>query len=396
MGCCTALYLARRGFRVVLFDEAITPFSGASRWNEGKIHLGYLYSAAPTLETARLLVPGGLAFRRLTEDLIGRSIASVTTMEDDVYLIHRGSVVSAETSHAYYQSVAAMVRDHPDAAAYLEDARRSTVVALTAAEIEGLADPALILAGYRVLERSVSTRWIADRFVEAVEAEPRIALALKDRVTDLSSAGGVGQGPWYVHSTSGRHGPFDYVVNALWQGRPAIDQRVVGEDADSLRHHRYRLALFVHVNHPVDVPSMLIGVGPYGDLKNYGNGDFYLSWYPAGMLLEREGGRHPEPPELDADRRRAVATQTFESLGSLLPGALRVRQHAGDVEVQGGWVYAQARGSLDDPRSSLHQREKLGIKWFGTYVSVDTGKYSVAPFLARAVAERIAGAEGLG
>ena len=42
MGCATALWLARRGDRVTLIDAGDRPFAGASRWNEGKIHLGYL------------------------------------------------------------------------------------------------------------------------------------------------------------------------------------------------------------------------------------------------------------------------------------------------------------------------------------------------------------------
>ena len=54
-----------------MFDKAPLPLRGASRWNEGKIHLGYLYAADPSLETARRVLPGGLAFRRLVESLIG-------------------------------------------------------------------------------------------------------------------------------------------------------------------------------------------------------------------------------------------------------------------------------------------------------------------------------------
>ena len=57
MGGATALFLARRGVRVVLFDAAAEPFCGASRWNEGKIHLGFLYSGDPSLRTARRLLP---------------------------------------------------------------------------------------------------------------------------------------------------------------------------------------------------------------------------------------------------------------------------------------------------------------------------------------------------
>src|SRR5688572_13211108 len=96
MGCSTALFLARRGIKVVVFDSEPAPFSGASRWNEGKIHLGYLYSASPSLDTARLMLPGGLAFKRLVEELIGRSIAPITSGEDDTYLVHRESVVGPD------------------------------------------------------------------------------------------------------------------------------------------------------------------------------------------------------------------------------------------------------------------------------------------------------------
>jgi glycine/D-amino acid oxidase-like deaminating enzyme len=51
MGGATALFLARRGVEVVLFEAAPAPFAGASRWNEGKIHLGFLYAADPSLRT---------------------------------------------------------------------------------------------------------------------------------------------------------------------------------------------------------------------------------------------------------------------------------------------------------------------------------------------------------
>lgn len=53
MGSATALFLARRGHLVSLYDAADSPFSAASRWNEGKIHLGYIYSADPSLKSAR-------------------------------------------------------------------------------------------------------------------------------------------------------------------------------------------------------------------------------------------------------------------------------------------------------------------------------------------------------
>jgi glycine/D-amino acid oxidase-like deaminating enzyme len=388
MGASTALYLARRGARVVLFDEADAAFSGASRWNEGKIHLGYLYSAAPTLDTAQRMVPGGLAFKPLVEDLIGRSIAPATAAEDDTYLIHRDSVVSADHSRAYFEAIARLVRAHPDAAGYLADARESSVTVLTPREVAALADPEAIVAGFRVLERSVSTRWIAGAYIEALAAEPRITTALREHVTAVTSPRGTGEAPWYVVSASGTHGPFDAVVNALWHGRPAID-RGVADCADRQQHYRYRVALFVRSSRPLSIPSLLIGVGPYGDIKNYNGRDFYLSWYPVGRLVESDGTVPPVTPVLDDAAKRDIAERVFDALSAMLPAVATLRDCAEEISVGGGWVYAQARGTLDDPRSTLHQRDRLGIKWFGTYASVDTGKYSVAPYLARAVADHL-------
>ena len=62
MGCCLALNLARSGVGVTLVDQHAAPMQGASRWNEGKIHLGYLYGADSTLGTVRHVLTGGLRF----------------------------------------------------------------------------------------------------------------------------------------------------------------------------------------------------------------------------------------------------------------------------------------------------------------------------------------------
>src|SRR5581483_10679988 len=93
MGSAAALLLARRGAAVTLYDAAAAPFSGASRWNEGKIHLGFLYAGDPSFETAERLLPGGLAFKPAIEALLGTSLAPAITAQDDVFLIHRDSVV---------------------------------------------------------------------------------------------------------------------------------------------------------------------------------------------------------------------------------------------------------------------------------------------------------------
>src|SRR3954463_15863881 len=74
MGCCLALYLARTGRRVVLFDREPAPMQAASRWNEGKLHLGYLYANDPMLTTAHHVLPGSYAFVPCLEELLSCDI----------------------------------------------------------------------------------------------------------------------------------------------------------------------------------------------------------------------------------------------------------------------------------------------------------------------------------
>src|SRR4029079_18105289 len=84
-----------------------------------------------------------------------------------------------------------------------------------------------------------------------------------------------------------------------------------------------------------------------------------------------------------------IATEVFASLGRVLPWVCDIERAASDVRVEGGWVYSQGGGSLDDPVAAVHRRNRLGITRLGSYFSVDTGKYSVAPTLAERLARAV-------
>jgi FAD dependent oxidoreductase len=405
MGASTALHLARLGVPVTVFDHENAPFRGASRWNEGKIHLGFLYAADPTLDTARAVLPGGLDFKDQVEALTAIALDPVTTRADDIYLVHRDSVTAPDAASRYFSAVAELVRSHPHAHRYLTDASRRGVEPLSSAELFDLADPAVVVAGFRVPERSVDTNRVADAFVDALEGEPLVELCLCRHVTGVAPAG---ERPdrWRVHTTSGRDGdgpdsdardgdgrdgdgPFDAVVNALWEGRPRID-RTVGHRPDAAEHHRYRVSLFVRTATALESRSAVLAVGAFGDVKSYSERDFYLSWYPAGLLARADAVDPPPVPALGDRERKRIATEVFAALGDVLPWVRNIERAPSEVRVQGGWVYSQGGGSLDDPVAAVHRRNRLGISRLGSYFSVDTGKYSVAPTLAERLARAVA------
>jgi len=389
MGSCAALFLARAGCRVTLVDAAGRPVSRASRWNEGKIHLGHLYAADPSLATARHVLPGSLAFRRLLEECTGRSIDSIMTGEGDIYLCHRESVVSPDEHWKYLQRVDSLVRSQAAAKDYLVDISGARSERLSAAELTSLTDSPDIVAGFRTPERSVSTTRVAALLEQALEDQDAVTLALGRRVTGVSSSGS-GSGSWAVATQAEELRGFDGIVNALWEGRLAID-RTVGVAAPKSFSNRYRRALFIRTSEPLDIPSALVSVGPFGDIKNFGGDEFYISWYPAGLAAYSTALEPPPVAELSKPEQAELIGEVFERLGALLPQIKRIREVTESIRVEGGWVYAAGQGQLSDPKSSLHYRREFDIQQSGSYFSIDTGKYCTAPWLAKRVAERICG-----
>jgi hypothetical protein len=394
MGASTALFLARRGVRVTLFDAADQPFARASRWNEGKIHLGYLYAADPSLDTARRILPGGLAFRQLTEDLIGCSLRDAITPADDTYVIHRNSVSGVETTECYFQAVAALVQSHGDAGRYLVPVADARPQRLSRSELEADYDTAVVVAGFRVPERSVSTRWVADRFVDALSAACCVEQRMRTRVLAVRRSDDTLDSPLYIETCDGSDGPFDYVVNALWEGRLAIDAGL-GLSLPATWSHRFRLSAFLRASRSVDLPSTVIATGPFGDIKNYNGRDLYLSWYLSGLVAEGTGVEPPPVPALDQQSRLRIVGDIVDRLGQVIPSVACLRASAESAHLEGGWVCAAGQGSLADPRSTLHRRDRIGITCAGSYISVDTGKYSIAPWLACEVADLVCGKEAV-
>lgn len=385
MGCSLALLLARAGARVTLVDRATQPFGGASRWNEGKIHLGFLYAGDPTLATARKLIPGGLAFRPIVEELVGRSIESAITDSDDFYLTHRDSIVDAAAMTDYLVKVAEELKANSAEGGYLSDLRSARVRTMTRQEMSRMTGAPEILAGFQVPERSVHTARVADWFIAAIRAEPAIESRFGCLVTGLAQD----KSGWRIEGTPTIDGAFDLVINALWEGRAAID-RAAGLRESGIWSYRYRRSLFVQAAKHCHLPSVLIATGPFGDIKNYNGRDLYLSWYPAGLVADLAEPEEADLPRNDDGMTEGLIEKTVTALAHYFP-TLDETLEGARITVCGGWIVAPGSGSLADPGSELHRRDRFGVRRHGSYISVDTGKYSTAPWLARRIVDEIFG-----
>jgi glycine/D-amino acid oxidase-like deaminating enzyme len=379
-GSSLAIMLARAGHAVTVFEENAAPLVGASRWNEGRLHLGYVYGADSTLNTARRFIPAAVRFRPIMNDLLGQDISSECTTTDDTYLVHRRSVIAPDPLEANLRAIDALVREHPDADSYITPLSRARIERLDQAAVEAIANPQDVVAGFRVPERSVETQWLCDRLAEVLLNTPGLELRMSEAVAAARPVDLPG-GRWEVVLADGRREVFDRVANASWNSLLEIDQSA-GLALDFEWSHRFRLSIFATTAVPVPVDSMFVAVGPFGILKNHHDRKFYISWYETGLRTYTEGVKAIGEERLDDVARAAFLAETRAALEHLMPPIARVFENASELKVEGGFVLAQATGDIGRPEASLHRRDKFGIRRLGNYVSIDTGKFATAPYIA--------------
>jgi glycine/D-amino acid oxidase-like deaminating enzyme len=376
LGSTLSIFLARKGARVTLFDAADRPMSKAGRWNEGKLHLGYMYAADRSLNTARKLMPGGIAFRSTVESLIECPIEPHLTRAEEIFLTHAASVVDPDSMFRYLNAVWDLGQGVHG------DLNRPT--SLTREELLAISENPLIVAGFRVPERSVNTNWLADRLVDRLASERGIELRCSCFVTSVSNE----RTGWRVSTDRVDLKGFDAVVNALWEGKSAVDETVVRSLSQPLSY-RYRASVFMKGAN-ASVNNVVITTGPFGDIKNYDDNDLYLSWYPAGLLLDCCQTHAPSPPTIDRAMENDICRRMIDELSKFFPVVNNLAAAAEEMVVRGGWVVAHGSGVLSDPSSTLHRRDEFGISRLGSYYSVNVGKYSVAPWIASQIAAELA------
>jgi glycine/D-amino acid oxidase-like deaminating enzyme len=388
-GTCAALALAARGCRVELFDRAALPVTQASLWNEGKIHLGLIYAKDPRHRTSELLLHGALHFDSALQRLTGRSRPSGLLSAPFSYLVHRTSQLSAEAISAHFESVAAQYRAIRDATglSYFDCQSQDIWERLSDKDLSAEYDDREVAAAFRTVELSVDPQIVAAMLRQAVQEQHRIQLHANSEVEGVlvDSSGR----PSVVIAGEGKLGPYDHVVNALWQERLRVDA-TVGLHPARPWLHRYKLA--VHISNAAGrtVPSVTIMLGEYGDIVDFGGGRHYLSWYPACRLGEWSD-LQPPTPLIDRDTKRRALEQTIAALGTVVPAVRALDLSDASVDVAGGYIFAWGATGIADPKSELHGRGDIGVHSYGRYHSIDTGKYGMAPYFADLLADRLCG-----
>lgn len=385
-GSCVALELARRGARVDLFEVSSSPMSAASRHNEGKVHLGFVYANDPGLATADLMISGAAAFWPLLRRWLGQATDDIPTSAGFEYLVHENSLLAADQLEAAYREIARRIRSRGvrDYAGCSTPDRLERLPGRAWADRYG--DP--VRAVFRTEEVAVDPDWVADRVVQALEAAPGIEVTTGHSVeaVDPETRSLVVVDRQGVTTTAG---PYHHVVNCAWAGRLRLDDSMGLRPRESWT---FRMKYFVRTGTPPggEIPPATVVLGPFGDLVDFGNGHRYLSWYPAGRRGWSAALEPPDwPPRPAPTLASGIAEQIRGGLSTVIP-AIDRRAMTGEDDVVGGVIYSLGSTDVDDPTSTFHRRSEVGpVTLGGWYHSIDTGKYTMGPLFAVQAADRM-------
>ncbi len=374
-GSLAACMLHDRGVKVAIVDAAGDVMQRASRWNEGKIHLGYTYVGTDSTRTAELMLAGAATFLPAIERVTGSAIPEQAFTLPITYIVDRNSLFSPEVLWARSCAVHALVRAAAGRVPGLirGGADAATMVRLDPDEAAQATGQQNIAAAWITPERAISARVLSDQIADAVRA--RAIPIVAGRVVRVEKSGE----QWRLALETGESVQAAGVINALWESRSAIDAGLVPPAPTSIR---WKAAVFAtgQTAFAGVAPSTRI-LGAYGDVTPYANGDVYLSWYPSNMIARSDDGTAPDIPAFD---EAAMKLRTLKGLR--LPHDILLEED-GRVAVRGGYVVARGHGDILVRESPLHDRSRaFATELAPGYVSVDTGKLTTAPLLAERAA----------
>lgn len=396
-GCGVALELAGRGEQVVLFDRRSRPMQEASRWCEGKVHLGLVYANDASFRTARTMLDNALEFSEIIERWVDPGDQSQLLSEPFEYAVLKDSLLSPAQVEAHFKKVEdyARARMKRTGCRYFGD---SGGPLFEHAEVEtGGYDPDRVIARFTTAERAIDTHLLADLLADAVLTHPNIEFRPGHEVENVEPL----REKYRVDCRLGDHtqqlGPFHHVVNALWANRLVIDARM-GRPPQRPFTNRLKLGVNIWLGErDPAAPTTTYLLGPYGDMVRFPSGRIYLSWYPVGMIAMLDSLQPIDWRErLAAVDHQHIIAESVSALQRLTPA---FDPHLDDssvrVEVEGGAIFAWGSTDIDDRGSELHERFEIGPHHQGNYISLDTGKFSTAPRFSLEVAERISPARKL-
>lgn len=416
MGCCLALELSYRGYKVDLVDCAPKPMTSTSLHNEGKLHLGFVYANDPLGETHGLMIRASFAFSNIIERLTGEGADSFGRSRPFHYFVPIDSQMGMSAIKEHFQKVEKEIQEicNNSEDRYL-DLEPECYYQQNSPEIHRrLFSSDFTRGSFRTEERSVSTVAVANILHKAVIKDSNINFIGNTAVISAKRLSSGDIDVEFQYNGNKYTEIYPCVANCLWDDKLRIDDTVgVSNNGSWLFRYKATINISLPSTDDTKIPSATGILGPYGDVVHHSNNSYYLSWYPLCKLVQStdSDGRelhervHKEPLSqfvkivksthpsiahlLSSFTHKRFIKRNIREMSRYIPALASIVDSKKKVTLGGGVILAKGATDIDDPSSYLHQRSKVGPVAHGSYVTIDTGKYCTAPLFALEAADMV-------
>ena len=383
-GICCALALSNLGINVTILDKTPEPLLRSGLRNEGKIHLGFIYANDKSFRTASLMLKSALTFSPLIESFIGRELdwAPLRSRKFN-YLILRDTMLSETEITNHYKYLQEEYERIREPSMHYLGIRPATLWTDSHLDIPEL--------NHNIVQRCIPTEELAinlDSFRTVLLTEMNTRSNINFRGSHCIRE--IKKTSWGYRVSGTKPGSDDWnldaesVINCLWENRLYFDKQL---GIDPPRKWVYRLKhRILGIPNPkiAALDSFTCVLGAFGDLVNYDNHHSYLSWYPECMtgwsseITTPEGWEDACNGNIPAVADKAWVQKAILGLDNIFPGLKDI-----DVkQLDGGIIFSWGKTDIDDVHSELHKRFDIGIHADDGYYSIDTGKFTSAPYFA--------------
>jgi len=339
-----------------------------------------------------MMMTGALSFAPFLERHLERSVESFLVSVPAAYIVHRDSQHSAEDVCAYLGKVHRFVNEAAQGrkSAYFGKDLGEALRPWSQREIETEFDPTIAVAAVASPEIAINPVALANNLRERIAQDPLIEVQCGRTVRGADLA----HGDVYVSAVAksgSSHERFDHIVNALWDGRFALNE-ALGFRANRPWMHRLKYGVSFRLPQGArPPPSATFVLGPFGEVVTYGDGTIYLTWYPECLRAISTAVAPPDWTTYPAEPlRSSILEGTLRALSEIVHSLCNLdAQNLPEVTVKGGAIVAWGKTDIYDPASELHCRFEIGVTTVGRFHSIDPGKLTMAPYFAKICADRI-------
>jgi hypothetical protein len=378
-GVCAALALSNQGLNVVLIDKSPEPLLRSGLRNEGKIHLGFIYANDKSFRTASLMLKSALHFSPLIEEFLGKRVDWTPFRSRKFnYLVLKDTMLSEQEITNHYKSLQEEYVKTMEPDLHYLGTCPETLWTDSNLHIPELNND-IIQRCIPTAEYAINLPLFRELLLNELVKRDNIQFKGNHCIQEIQKKS------WgYQISGDGWAIDSETVVNCLWENRLYFDNQLgIAPPRKWVYRLKHRI-LGIASPQISALDSFTCVLGAFGDVVNYDNHHTYLSWYPECMTGWSSDITTPQEWEAACDGRipasadKEWVTKALAGLNNIIPGL----QQFDVKQLDGGIIFSWGKTDIDDVESELHKRFDIGVQASDGYYSIDTGKFTSAPYFA--------------